>query len=268
MIFFEADARDNFPPTRGGCNSCCTEMATSIPGEVNAWRISYAEWLAGVHAGRGLFDAVFSFEKLTPDPAPPYPATLPPINTDYQFQIEANTSYSGTIATNASSPQSSPLTFALDPVNPPSHGALAMNSNGTFIYVPQAGYVGIDSFAFTTTDGVNTPVKNIVTMGVDTVITDHFEDSLPPGVVNPSAPEASAQVYETPLPPNQGLIYVDPKTVKMRGYHIEFALTCSPETLINQIYRMTLAVQSMDCDKQVFRHISSYDIRISSCGLP
>lgn len=267
MIFFEASARDNYPQA-GNCNSCCAELATAVPGESNPWRISYADWMASISGGRGLFDTVFSFEKLTPDPSPPYPATLPPINTDYQFQIESNTSYSGTIATNASSPQSSPLTFALDPVNPPSHGAVAMNSNGTFIYVPVAGYLGIDQFAFTTTDGINVPIENIVVFGVDAVITDHFSGSLPPGVINPSSPEEAAQVYETPLPPSQGLLFVDPQTVRMRGFHLEFPLQCSPECLINQIYRMTIAVQSIDCNKMRYRHISSYDIRISSCGLP
>lgn len=267
MIFFEADARDNYPAARN-CQSCCTEVATSIPGESNGWVISYANWMCGIAGGRGLFDAVFSFEKITPDPAPPFPSVLPPTNTDYQFQIEANTSFSGTVSTNAVSPQSTPLTFSLDPINPPSHGGLAMNSNGTFIYVPNAGYTGLDTFGFQTTDGINTPVENIVIFGVDTVIVSHFSGSLPPGVINPSAPEDTAQVYATPVPPNQGLIFVDPTTVKMRGSHLEFPLQCSPETLLNQIYRLTIAVRAMDCNKLVYRHISSYDIRISSCGLP
>lgn len=269
MLYFEANPRDNFNGrVARTCNTCCAEFVEAIPGETNKVVISYGDWLNGIRASRGLFDAVFSWVKLTPDPAAPFPSMLPPTNTDYQFQIEANMSFSNTVSTNASSPQSSPLTFMLDPVNPPTTGTVAMNSNGSFIYMPQAGFTGVDQFGFFTTDGVNAPVENIVQVGVDVVIASHFEGSLPPGVINPNAPEASAQVYETPLPPSQGLIFVPPNMVKLMGFSLEFALTVSPECLVGQVYRLTVAVQALECDRQTFRHISSYDIRISSCGLP
>lgn len=269
MLYFEASPRDNFGGlrSRNSCNTCCTEYVEAIPGETNKVIISYADWLSSVR-GRGLFGVDFSFLKLTPNPPAPFPSVLPPTNTDYQFQIEANTSFANNVNANAVSPQSTSLTFALDPVNPPQTGTVAMNPDGTFIYMPQAGFTGIDWFAFTTSDGVNLPIKNIVTFGIDTVITVHFQTPLPPGVINPSAPEASAQVYETPLPPSQGLIFVPPQMVKIFGFNLEFALTVSPECLIGQVYRLTVAVEALECDKQVFRHISSYDIRISNCGLP
>lgn len=266
--YFEADARDGYSKNTGNaCNTCCEEYAESVPGETNQWRINYSDWLAGIR-GRGLFAANFSFEKLTPDPVAPFPSTLPPTNIDYNFQIEQNTSYSGTVSTSAHSPQSTPLTFAVDPVNPPSHGVVAMNSNGTFIYMPNSGYTGIDTFGYVTLDGINLPVENVVTLGVDVLVASPFEGSLPPGVVDASSPENTQQVYETNLPPGQGLIFVPPASIRMRGFALTFALECSPETLINQIYRMTIAVSALECNRQTFRHISSYDIRISSCGLP
>lgn len=268
MYYFEADARDGFGNTGKTCNTCCEEVADGIPGETNAWKISYSDWLAGIRGGRGLYSANFSFTKLTPDPPPPIPSMLPPYNTNYAFQIEANTNFSGTVATNAVSPQSSPLTFALDPVNPPSNGVVAMNSNGTFIYVPVAGFVGIDDFGFVTTDGVNKPVENIVTFGVDVVVTSDFPTPLPAGVIHPSGSESADQVYETPLPPSSGLIFVPPTSVRIIGCMLNFGLEVSPQTLIGQIYRMTIAVSALECNKQTFRHISSYDVRISSCGLP
>jgi hypothetical protein len=269
MMYFEADPRSNVSVGGfGSCNTCCPESATGIPGEVNRWRIGYGDWLCGIHSGRGLFRADFSFLKITPNPVAPFPSVLPPTNVDYQFQIEANTSFSGTVSTSAVSPQSTPMTFALDPVNPPKTGIVAMNSDGTFIYIPQAGFIGVDTFTYVTSDGINTPVKNTVTFGVDVVVATPFSTPLPAGVINPSAPESSAQVYETPLPPNEGLIYVDPRIVKMRGFHLDFGVTVSPECLVGQVYRMTVASQAMDCDKAIYRHISSYDILISSCGLP
>lgn len=266
MIYFTADARDNFPDGRG-CNTCCAVVASAVPGETNKWRISYAPWLCGIRGGRGLIaPAFFAWQKMTPNPPAPFPMMLPPTNIDYSAQIGANTAYSGTVATSAVSPQSNPLTFLLDPVNPPSNGVVAMNSNGTFIYVPTAGYTGIDQFGFFTTDGVNAPVENIFVLGVDTIIASHFVDSLPPGVENLSGSESGLQVYETPLPPSQGSIYVPPTSVYIRGPHIEFNVTCSPETLIAQIYRMTLKVQAMECDGGFLTHISQYDIRITTCG--
>jgi VCBS repeat-containing protein len=36
----------------------------------------------------------------------------------------------------------------------PSHGALALNANGSFTYTPNLGYVGADSFTYTANDGV------------------------------------------------------------------------------------------------------------------
>jgi hypothetical protein len=267
MIFFEADARDNFPNGSNDCNSCCSEYASAVPGETNKWRISYAKWLAPIR-GRGLVaPIVFSWQKMTPNPPAPFPLVLPPTNTDYSAQIGANTAYSGTVATNGVSPQSTALTFALDPVNPPSNGVLAMNTNGTFIYVPDAGYTGVDTFGFTTSDGVNAPIENIFTLGVDTIIASHFVDTLPPGVINLTGGESALQVYETPLPPNQGSIYVDPTKVHIRGWHVEFVVTVSPETLIGQIYRMTIAAQAMECEGSFLRHISSYDILTTKCGV-
>jgi VCBS repeat-containing protein len=36
----------------------------------------------------------------------------------------------------------------------PAHGTLKLNANGSFLYKPNAGYVGMDSFTYRATDGV------------------------------------------------------------------------------------------------------------------
>jgi VCBS repeat-containing protein len=38
--------------------------------------------------------------------------------------------------------------------NRPTHGTLRLNSNGSFFYKPNAGYVGMDSFTYRASDGV------------------------------------------------------------------------------------------------------------------
>ena len=46
----------------------------------------------------------------------------------------------------------------------PTHGALTLNSNGSFVYTPTAGYAGVDSFTYTAYDGVNH--SNIATVTI------------------------------------------------------------------------------------------------------
>ena len=61
---------------------------------------------------------------------------------------------SGTAANllaNDTDPESNPLTALL--VSGPSNGALTLNSDGTFVYRPNAGFVGTDSFTYKANDG-------------------------------------------------------------------------------------------------------------------
>ena len=43
----------------------------------------------------------------------------------------------------------------------PAHGALTLASTGTFIYTPASGYVGLDTFAYTVSDGAETATGNV-----------------------------------------------------------------------------------------------------------
>ncbi|MBI1835533.1 MAG: cadherin-like domain-containing protein [Burkholderiales bacterium] len=47
-------------------------------------------------------------------------------------------------------------------VNPPAHGTLTLNADGTFSYVPAAQFYGADSFSYTTT--VDGRVSNLATV--------------------------------------------------------------------------------------------------------
>lgn len=269
MIFFEADGRDNFFNTPFGavnsCGVCCQANAQAIPGETNRWRIDYGMWMAPLPNPRFEMPIVFSFEKLTDNP-PPSGSVLPPTNVDYSEQIAANTAYNGTVSTSAVSPSSLGLTFAIDPLNVAQHGFVAMNADGTFIYSPNPGFVGLDRFYFVTMDGINDPVKNSFTFGVDTVITSHFSPTLPAGVVNLTGSESGIQVYETNIPPAGDLLYIPPQSVYARHRSVDFALVCDPEALIGQLYRMSIKTQVADCNRTMYSHISRYDIEITQCG--
>lgn len=55
----------------------------------------------------------------------------------------------------------------------PSHGVVALGSDGSFVYTPATGYVGTDSFTYTLTDGITAVGPVLVTLDVW---------NLPPGV--------------------------------------------------------------------------------------
>ncbi|MFN9916594.1 MAG: cadherin-like domain-containing protein, partial [Pirellulaceae bacterium] len=50
------------------------------------------------------------------------------------------------------------LTPGVQPLQGPQFGTLVLNSNGSFSYVPQANFAGIDSFSYHVFDGVLTSV--------------------------------------------------------------------------------------------------------------
>jgi hypothetical protein len=71
----------------------------------------------------------------------------PPLDTGYT--IAQNTTLSGILR--AVDPDGNPLTFAL--ASQAGHGTVVVNANGTFSYVPAAGFIGADAFTFTVSDG-------------------------------------------------------------------------------------------------------------------
>jgi hypothetical protein len=58
------------------------------------------------------------------------------------------------------------LTAVLD--TGPAHGSLTFNADGTFAYVPEAGFIGVDTFRYHTTDGVLDSLPVVVRIGVGT----------------------------------------------------------------------------------------------------
>jgi large repetitive protein len=64
----------------------------------------------------------------------------------------------------ASDPDSRSISAVL--VAAPSHGTLALNNDGSFVYMPATGYSGIDSFTFKATDGIFSSVPATATITV------------------------------------------------------------------------------------------------------
>jgi VCBS repeat-containing protein len=73
------------------------------------------------------------------------------------------------VLANDSDPDQDPLTASLQVQ--PSSGAVTLNSDGSFDYTPQAGFVGDDSFTYVASDGLQTSNPATVTITVNPTAT-------------------------------------------------------------------------------------------------
>ena len=60
------------------------------------------------------------------------------------------------------------------PVNPPAHGTLALNANGSFTYTPATGYTGTDSFTYKANDGSTDSNTATVTITISGSVATSF----------------------------------------------------------------------------------------------
>ena len=56
----------------------------------------------------------------------------------------------------------------------PAHGVLALNADGSFLYRPQKGFVGKDTFTYAAHDALQ--ASNVVTVTIDVHKHDHDKD--------------------------------------------------------------------------------------------
>lgn len=73
----------------------------------------------------------------------------------------------------------------LDRVSTPGHGTAQLQSDGTVLYTPVAGYVGADSFTFTVVDDLGQTATGTVALTVMATDTGNDDDTVPPVVVSP-----------------------------------------------------------------------------------
>lgn len=73
-----------------------------------------------------------------------------PVANDDFYTTEQNTEVSGFVGNNDTDVDDNQLVYTID--NLPTNGAIIFNSDGTFIYTPNAGFIGTDTFTYTACD--------------------------------------------------------------------------------------------------------------------
>lgn len=123
----------------------------------------------------------------------------PPVATDDAKTVNKNSTLTSTVATNDSDPNvGQTLTFSS--TSTPLHGTLQFFPNGTFTYIPDAGYVGKDSFTYQVCDNGSpslcTSATALITITDPTVIppANTLPEALDDNTTTPKATPVSISV--------------------------------------------------------------------------
>ncbi len=108
-----------------------------------------------------------------------------PIAMDDNFTAIQETPFNDDLSPNDSDPNGDNLNWTTTPLMPPANGTLIVNSDGTFTYTPNLGFVGSDSFVYQVCDDatVNSIEPNIFT-GQVSAGTDDVEELASDGSIN------------------------------------------------------------------------------------
>ena len=83
------------------------------------------------------------------------------------YQLAPNQAFNGSgLLLSDSDANGLALTTSLAPNGGPQHGSLQLNSDGSFVYMPDAGYVGSDSFAYVASDSLSQSAPTSVSLMV------------------------------------------------------------------------------------------------------
>lgn len=137
----------------------------------------------------------------------------PPVTEDQVISTSPNTQVSGQII--ASDPDGDPLIYLLG--SSPTSGTTQLNPDGSFTYTPNAGFAGTDSFTVWVSDGnggtaVSTVTINIPVLPpiVNDVTFTTFAGNPISAVLTAVDPEGSVVTFTLSIPPEQGLVTVNP----------------------------------------------------------
>ena len=89
----------------------------------------------------------------------------PPVAVDDSFKALPGTPLNEKVSLNDSDADNDPLSFSL--ISGPQHGELTFNTDGTFTYIPESGYVGADQFTYKACDPSGACDDAVVNLTID-----------------------------------------------------------------------------------------------------
>ena len=102
-----------------------------------------------------------------------------PVTVDDSYTVVENTTLSTDVANGVLANDTDPgeRTLTVEAVTQPVNGAVMVNLDGSFQYVPDAGYVGTDSFSYTVSNGAHSSTATVtitVTADVPVAVDDIY----------------------------------------------------------------------------------------------
>ena len=94
----------------------------------------------------------------------------PPVAVDDAFGSSVDAEAEGDLLANDSDPQGSALTLQTTPASLPANGSVTLFSDGTFVYTPNAGFSGTDSFSYTVTNALGLSDTANVTITISSAV--------------------------------------------------------------------------------------------------
>ncbi|MBX2903476.1 MAG: tandem-95 repeat protein [Chitinophagales bacterium] len=127
----------------------------------------------------------------------------PPFAANDYYTTDEGVAVNGNVKLNDSDPNGDPLTVTTTPLQTVSHGTVSLNSNGTFTYVPDANFYGVDSFVYRVCDNGTPSLCDTATAYITIV----------PKNDPPTADTVVVYTMEnTPVPVNVSLATFDPES--------------------------------------------------------
>lgn len=240
MLRYIADGRDGIGG--GSCDTCCCERMPLRPGETNRVMIDYAPWSIPI-GGQGLIDGgTFSIEKKAS--VTPSGGNAAPVAVNIYKPGVFNTAIVGNFNTSVIDPDADPLTFTVLPLYEPAHGTFTLAPDGAYVYTPIAGFIGVDRFFYSVTDGTHTA-------SIAEFVVGYAANAQPPIVQPPFTPIIA--------------VGSNGAEINHRMHTLSFPIAVSPAAVTGDAYRLTIRQPARDCDCNIFYHVSCYDIIIGKC---
>lgn len=241
MKYIQIDSGSNLSGN-SDCNACCCDIFSLSKGETDLIVLDYSAWSLPL-SGEGIVPDM-SFE-VKVDSESCSVSTInghvDPSNSNYTVTTATGTAVTVDLSANAA-PAGNTFNYKADNLFGPTKGSASISGN-VLTYTPQVGSTGYDYVSFTTQDAQGREVKNTVSIqiGVQTNGLDLSRMADRPYI------NAESIEYDQDL------------------QRVSFPIHMPNSVQDCQKFRLTILQPARDCDCNLYRKSSCYDIKIADC---